>query len=51
MYNQDAAWDHVEDEASEENDEPLVQSEEDDIQPHTSFVAMQDVGMMGFLGE
>lgn len=43
--NQDAAWEQVEDAASDECDKPLVQSDEEDIQLDTSLVGVQDVGM------
>ncbi|XP_054477506.1 dysbindin-A-like isoform X2 [Anoplopoma fimbria] len=42
--NQDAEWDQDEDVASEESDEPLVQSDEEDVQPDMSLVGLQDVG-------
>lgn len=45
LYNQDAAWEQIEEAASEESNKPLVQSDEEDIQPDTSLVGMQDVGM------
>ncbi|XP_047453577.1 dysbindin-A-like [Mugil cephalus] len=48
--SQDAAWqqedeeEEVEEEAGEESDEPLVQLDEEDVQPDMSLVALQDVG-------
>lgn len=42
--NQDAAWEQEEEAASEESDEPLVQSDEEDVQPDMSLVGLQDVG-------
>ncbi|XP_044063776.1 dysbindin-A-like isoform X2 [Siniperca chuatsi] len=44
--NQDAVWEQEEEVASEESDEPLVQSDEEDIQPDMSLVGLQDVGTM-----
>ncbi|XP_058504759.1 dysbindin-A-like isoform X2 [Solea solea] len=41
--NQDAGLEREEEVASEESDEPLVQSDEEDIQPDTSLVGLQDV--------
>lgn len=38
MYNQDAEWEQVEEEASEESDKPVVQVDEEDIQTDTSLV-------------
>lgn len=43
--NRDAAWEQVEDVASDECDKPLVQSDEEDIQLDMSLVGVQDVGM------
>ncbi|KAL6108734.1 dtnbp1 [Pungitius sinensis] len=42
--NQDAKWEQEEEVASEESDEPLVQSDEEDVQPDMSLVGLQDVG-------
>ncbi|XP_068590698.1 dysbindin-A isoform X2 [Cebidichthys violaceus] len=42
--NQDAEWEQDEDRASEESDEPLVQSDEEEVQPDMSLVGLQDVG-------
>lgn len=42
--NQDTAWEQEEEAASEESDEPLVQSDEEDVQPDMSLVGLQDVG-------
>ncbi|XP_051263300.1 dysbindin-A isoform X1 [Dicentrarchus labrax] len=44
LSNQDAVWEQVEEVASEESDEPLVQSDEEDIQSDMSLVGLQDVG-------
>ncbi|XP_037639567.1 dysbindin-A-like [Sebastes umbrosus] len=44
--NQVAVWEQEEEAASEESDEPLVQSDEEDVQPDTSLVGLQDVGTM-----
>ncbi|XP_059195980.1 dysbindin-A-like [Centropristis striata] len=44
--NQEAAWEQEDEAASEESDEPLVQSDEEDIQPDMSLVGLQDVGAM-----
>lgn len=44
--NQDIAWMPEEEVASEESDEPLVQSDEEEIQPDMSLVCQQDVGSM-----
>lgn len=38
VYNQDAEWEQVEEEASEESDKPVVQVDEEDIQTDTSLV-------------
>ncbi|KAM9353328.1 dysbindin-A-like [Symphorus nematophorus] len=40
--NQDAAWEQADEAASEESDEPLVQSDEEDVQPDMSLVGLQD---------
>ncbi|XP_068426404.1 dysbindin-A [Clinocottus analis] len=42
--NQDAEWEQDEEAASEESNEPLVQSDEEDIQPDMLLVSLQDVG-------
>ncbi|XP_040020458.1 dysbindin-A isoform X2 [Gasterosteus aculeatus] len=42
--NQDAEWEQEEEVASEQSDEPLVQSDEEDVHPDTSLVGLQDVG-------
>ncbi|XP_031697190.1 dysbindin-A-like, partial [Anarrhichthys ocellatus] len=42
--NQDAEWEKDEEAASEESDEPLVQSDEEEVQPDMSLVGLQDVG-------
>ncbi|GAA6217523.1 dysbindin-A-like [Lates japonicus] len=42
--NQSAVWEREEEVASEESDEPLVQSDEEDVQPDMSLVGLQDVG-------
>ncbi|XP_042279178.1 dysbindin-A-like isoform X2 [Thunnus maccoyii] len=42
--NQDIAWMQEEEVASEESDEPLVQSDEEEIQPDMSLIGQQDVG-------
>lgn len=36
-------WERVEEVGSEASDEPVVQSDEEDIQPDTSLVALQVV--------
>ncbi|XP_060936583.1 dysbindin-A-like [Limanda limanda] len=41
--NQDAVWGREEEVASEDSDEPVVQSDEDEIQPDMSLVGLQDV--------
>lgn len=41
--NQDAVWEHVEEADSVESDEPLVQSDEDDIQPDVLLLAQQEL--------
>lgn len=41
--DQDAVWERVEEVGSEDSDEPVVQSDEEDIQPDTSLVALQVV--------
>ncbi|XP_022606890.1 dysbindin-A-like [Seriola dumerili] len=41
--NQGAVWGREEEGGSEESDEPLVQSDEEDIQPDMSLVGLQDV--------
>ncbi|XP_070767799.1 dysbindin-A [Enoplosus armatus] len=46
LFNQDAVWGQEEAVASEERDEPLVQSDEEDVQPDTTLVGLQDVGAM-----
>lgn len=40
--NQDAAWEQEEEAASEESDEPLVQSDQEDVQPDLSLVGSDD---------
>ncbi|XP_008304705.1 dysbindin-A-like [Stegastes partitus] len=42
--NQDAVWQQDEEVANGESDEPEVQSDEEDVQPDTSLVVIQDVG-------
>ncbi|XP_037310114.2 dysbindin-A-like isoform X2 [Pungitius pungitius] len=42
--NQVAEYEEEEEVASEESDEPLVQSDEEDVQPDMSLVGLQDVG-------
>ncbi|XP_063735657.1 dysbindin-A-like [Eleginops maclovinus] len=45
--NQAAEWEQEEEEAaSEGNDKPLVQSDEEDVQPDMSLVALQDIGTL-----
>lgn len=41
--NQSAVWEREEEVASEESDEPLVQSDEEDVQLDMSLVGLQDV--------
>lgn len=41
LSNQDAVWEQEEEAAS---DEPLVQSDEEDVKPDMSLVGLQDVG-------
>ncbi|KAM6936597.1 dysbindin-A-like isoform 1-T1 [Lycodopsis pacificus] len=41
--NQDAEWEKDEEAASEERDEPLVQSDEEEVEPDMSLVGLQDV--------
>lgn len=43
LSNQDSAWVQEEEVASEESDEPLVQSDEEDIQPDVSLIGQQNV--------
>lgn len=42
--NQNAVGEQEEEVASEESDEPLVQSDEEDVQLDMSLVGLQDVG-------
>ncbi len=44
--NQNAVLEHEDEVASEESDEPLVQSDEEDVQPDMSLVGLQDNGTM-----
>ncbi|XP_076593214.1 dysbindin-A-like [Chaetodon auriga] len=44
LSNQDAEWEQVDEAASEENDEPLVQLDVEDIQTDMLLVDLQDVG-------
>ena len=45
--NQAVEWEQEEEEAaSEESYEPLVQSDEEDVQPDMSLIALQDVGTL-----
>ncbi|XP_034553590.1 dysbindin-A-like [Notolabrus celidotus] len=44
--NQDAAWEQEEDAGSEESDDPMVQSDEEDFQPDVSLSGLQDVGAL-----
>lgn len=44
LCNQDVAQEQVQVPANEESSEPLVQPDEEDIQPDTSLVPMQDIG-------
>lgn len=45
LSSQDAVWE-PEEEVASESDDPLVQSDEEDIQPDMSLVGLQDVGTM-----
>lgn len=40
--NQDAVWEPEEEAASEESDEPLVQSDEEDVQPDVLLVGSDE---------
>uniref|UniRef100_A0A3P8SV73 Dystrobrevin binding protein 1a n=1 Tax=Amphiprion percula TaxID=161767 RepID=A0A3P8SV73_AMPPE len=42
--NQDAMWQQEEEVASGESDKPVVQSDEEDVQPDVALVVIQDVG-------
>ncbi|XP_042345405.1 dysbindin-A-like [Plectropomus leopardus] len=44
VSTEETAWDQEEDAASEESGEPLVQSDEEDVQPDMSLIGLQDVG-------
>lgn len=44
--SRDAAWQQEEEVASEESDEPVVQSDEEDVQPDMTLVGLQDVGIV-----
>lgn len=44
LSNQDTAWEQVVEAASDESDEPLVQSDEEDVQADMSLVGLQDAG-------
>lgn len=43
LSNQDMVWMQEEEVTSEESDEPLVQSDEEDIQPDMSLIGQQGV--------
>lgn len=43
LSTQDAAWEQEEEVSS---DEPLVQSDEEDVKPDMSLVGLQDVGTL-----
>lgn len=44
MSSQDTVWEPVVEAASDESDEPFVQSDEEDVQADMSLVGLQDVG-------
>lgn len=44
LSNLDAAWEQGEELAKDQRDDPLVQSDEEEVQPDMSLVGLQDVG-------